>query len=1060
MRVCKIHIDGFGIFHGLSLDDIPVGLSLFLGDNESGKTTLMQFVRTMLFGFPRRGRQEYYPPLRGGNHGGRVHVVMEDGRRFTIERHGREVTVMQDGGAPQATEPSQLLLGGIDRQTFERIFALGLGELQGLDILSQESVRGRILAAGAGLGVTSVPVAMHSLDKELAALLSQRGRKEINKIVASMRRVEAQRRQLLGQSTEYAECEKARDEMEKKIEAARDRADRIRQRLRRIEQLTQAREHWVRLCGVREKRARLDFAKEFPPNGLERLENLNKEIEELEWSTEEKRNEIARFEEELGRITLDEVLLEHEQEIETLAAEREKFASALDDIPGAKSGVARAREEREKRLGELGPGWDIERLRQLDTSVQVRQHVQELGRRLDAFERTHEQTAGTLTRAREAEQEAKRSAEEARRRFEELPAPPITDVDHLRKGREAVRVLRTLVHRRDVLESQREEKRAACRDVEERLGYLQRQQESWAGRVLSWTPLLSLIGGVVLAVVLAVQGSYVPALVVLVIGVVGAGFFRTLSRQLPHVLEQRQHVERLKRAVNEELQSVEKEVATVDENLRRLAHEAHLERPQDSAHLERMAGELDRAAEELHEWRQRKGDEDEAEQKWRTAQEHLGKVEREAERVRAELETARSEWRKWLAERGFLDTIRPDGFEAVLQAVERARDAERNLSDRLERAEHIESYIHATRVRIESLLGLCGREALGKRSGVEDVDAFRKELEDARQAQRRQRELDDKLRTARSELKRLETKLHQKREELKELLAHARAQDGEAFRRLAASHEEWRECTQQIDKEEDAMRTIAGTSEALERIEKELEETDPSRLHAEKDILESDLGEVQTRRSDGEREIGSLTERLGQMASDEQLGELLLEQRSMQEQLDDGVRRWSSFVVCRYLLDQARAVYERERQPRVIQEAGTFLGTMTSSRYRLISPVGESSIRLEDAALQQKEEGTWSSGLADQVYFAVRLGLAREFGSHTEPLPVILDDVLVKFDPSRQLGAAKVILEFSREHQVLLFSCHPELKETLEKARQESGLSDTPVASYGIDDGELVSPPG
>ena len=40
----------------------------------------------------------------------------------------------------------------------------------------------------------------------------------------------------------------------------------------------------------------------------------------------------------------------------------------------------------------------------------------------------------------------------------------------------------------------------------------------------------------------------------------------------------------------------------------------------------------------------------------------------------------------------------------------------------------------------------------------------------------------------------------------------------------------------------------------------------------------------------------------------------------------------------------------------------------------------------------------WSSGLADQVYLALRLALAKVFSYQVDALPIILDDILVRFD--------------------------------------------------------------
>lgn len=127
MHFRGLHIDGFGIFQDCDVRDLPNGLIVFSGENECGKTTLMQFFRTVLFG-PPRGSKNTYPPLRGGRHGGRLELLMEDGRNIIVERIDKKVTISDDSGTARR-EPAEYLLNGVDRQTYERVFAMGLKDL-------------------------------------------------------------------------------------------------------------------------------------------------------------------------------------------------------------------------------------------------------------------------------------------------------------------------------------------------------------------------------------------------------------------------------------------------------------------------------------------------------------------------------------------------------------------------------------------------------------------------------------------------------------------------------------------------------------------------------------------------------------------------------------------------------------------------------------------------------------------------------------------------------------------------------------------------------------------
>ena len=49
MRIESLHIDKFGKLRAFDLA-FPEGLTIVRGDNESGKTTILAFLRAMLYG--------------------------------------------------------------------------------------------------------------------------------------------------------------------------------------------------------------------------------------------------------------------------------------------------------------------------------------------------------------------------------------------------------------------------------------------------------------------------------------------------------------------------------------------------------------------------------------------------------------------------------------------------------------------------------------------------------------------------------------------------------------------------------------------------------------------------------------------------------------------------------------------------------------------------------------------------------------------------------------------------------------------------------------------------
>ncbi len=59
MRITSLKIERFGVWEGLSLPKVSRGVNVFYGPNEAGKTTLMQFIRTCLYGGADEERARY-----------------------------------------------------------------------------------------------------------------------------------------------------------------------------------------------------------------------------------------------------------------------------------------------------------------------------------------------------------------------------------------------------------------------------------------------------------------------------------------------------------------------------------------------------------------------------------------------------------------------------------------------------------------------------------------------------------------------------------------------------------------------------------------------------------------------------------------------------------------------------------------------------------------------------------------------------------------------------------------------------------------------------------------
>jgi len=65
-----------------------------------------------------------------------------------------------------------------------------------------------------------------------------------------------------------------------------------------------------------------------------------------------------------------------------------------------------------------------------------------------------------------------------------------------------------------------------------------------------------------------------------------------------------------------------------------------------------------------------------------------------------------------------------------------------------------------------------------------------------------------------------------------------------------------------------------------------------------------------------------------------------------------------------------------------------------------------------------------SDGTRDQLFLALRLAGIEQHLKDREPMPLIVDDILINFDADRAKATLACLAELSRQTQVLVFTHH------------------------------------
>ncbi|MDE2927959.1 MAG: AAA family ATPase [Acidobacteriota bacterium] len=1031
MRIQGFRIDGFGRFADHSVGPLDNPLTLIYGPNEAGKSTYLAFIRTILFGFPRRLGHRHYPPLSGGRHGGSIDLVGGDGGRYVVHRvQGRGAgPVTVTGGNGEVLDKGVLaqLLGHHGRDVFESVFAFTLEDLHSGDLLGKSSVNSQIYSAG--MGVTKLPQAVKKLQAERATLFLKGG--SVNRIARTARKldeVEARLRDVANNAVEFGRLTTRLQEVESRLSDLKRVRRRGQSRLDHRRQLQDAWEDWNDLIGVDRQLVELPVIKDFPVDGIRRLEALE---ERLRGARREYDSARTGVEEARAKTTVrieHAAIVDSAVEIRNLARLRGAFDKSVRDLPKRQAELENYRNDLLKTIQELGPDWDEQRLEHFDLSLAVREEISEHEERLRRAreglrrsESAHEQAEGLL-------KEASQSVDRAKKELEADPRPEY-DADGVRRRRSEVRRARAQLNRYE-----REVQRAS--DLKRQLDGVYRAGSPAAGNAMMWLAVLCAAIGIVLAVAGVMGGGailvmgVVTSLILIALAVyflvrnrAGAGTAESpIADPIRRSLEdaRRRHLD-MRAELGET--ALEMGLKEINESVLTDAEESLDAENLRLAQRERLRQVLKQAKESMRERAARKDE----------AGENVA-------RARARVDAARMAWRAWLEERSLHTTFTPEAMGELRGQIELGRN-------RFAEVRNWRQRIAGIREDIDSYAAMVGPLASsfdvdfdpgdahavgGTADALIDLDErVRRKLRDRANAT-------TELHTAESELKEREKRLAAAESELRRLLGSGGATDAEHFRKRAERFRQRAELGERRREVLSRLQRISGPGERLDSLMQRLENIDLQSILARINQVRDELDEADKEIQSLSTERGGIRSDLDRLIGEEQSSGWRMERHLLLEQIRGHAREWVIRTLVQQLLESAQSKFEKERQPGVVRHAERFFDRITGNRYpQVYAPLGERTIIVTEGAGHRKSPDELSRGTREQLFLSLRFGLIRELGLRTEPLPVVVDEVLVNFDPDRALRAARAFVELSRTNQILVFTCHPAVVELFQKAAGE-----------------------
>ncbi len=1038
MRLKGWHVDGFGIFRDYEIQDLPDGLTIFVGPNEAGKSTLLAFLRGALFGFPDgRSREPKYPPLQGGRHGGRV-VLTARGRDHIIERRasgGSSLALTLPDGQRGDEADLRLLVGGADDRLFRSVFAFSLTELQTLETLTAEGVRDRIFSAGIAGAGRSARTAMRELETRAAALLRPRSQARINQLLGELTTLSRQLDEAKGSAIQYLDWVRDEEARAAEIATLGSKTDEVRKRAAHFTMLRELWPTWNHLQGIRTELDAIEPVPGFPSGAAERLAHLVQECRAAEQAIEELKSSQQSTAHRLAALRSDDTLRavapEVEQAYETLALHR----NLLSQIPPAQAKVTETQELLDERLRALGPDWDAAAVTTLDLSIGVQDETRAFDSRLARSASVVEQHQRDF----EAAGRRRQTAQLARDRVTDASPKPPPDADVIDGQMATVRRLRSNLGELRAAQATATVHETAVRDRARAIAVLESQRLPWSPGWIARLLLVGLIASSLVAALLISSPGNVPAFAAVAAAAVAGLAYLLWQRHRVTVRAREQRdagLDVFQAEHDQAIQARDEHIRLANEFASTISTDSatmNLPDPPSTQALEDLNELLMRQRSHWFEWRERQARQGDADGEIQAAAD-------EVERAAAALDSARrvmaadgARWESWKAGAALPATLTTQGATHFFETALACREAVQQSRATAAEVTRLTGEVSAWRERARAVVRAAGRvEAPTDEELIEQMHELRRDCQEDQQARSSRAVLEEESEKTAAKIVGLQASLRRWLEERRQLYREAGAVDGASFRRRLTAHQRRAELQTRFDDLGRQVFTRIGRGPEAAELRRLLSSGRVEEWRTQADAAQGEAEELQRARDEAVARHRDAQRARLELESSADIVQLETEREGLLAELQAATRRRRVLGLARTLIEKTLREFERTRQPQVLAQASSMFAFVTHGRYeRLVQREEGNEIVLMGRGEEPLAIETLSRGTAEQLYLCIRLALAAEFGRRSEPLPVVMDDVFVNFDPDRARAVGHIVAEFARTQQVLVFTCHPSTRDLL-----------------------------
>lgn len=318
-----------------------------------------------------------------------------------------------------------------------------------------------------------------------------------------------------------------------------------------------------------------------------------------------------------------------------------------------------------------------------------------------------------------------------------------------------------------------------------------------------------------------------------------------------------------------------------------------------------------------------------------------------------------------------------------------------------------------------------------------------RELNEAREARASLKKIEIQSKEIKEEIENADITIRSSQEQLASLREQSHVETDDSLL-LAGEHSRIkRDLQQKLNMlEQELIRNGDGLS--IVELEKEYSESEIDAIGGELERISSDLKELHTKRDILRDKRQTLQNEIDAKDGNAKAANASEEAEQQLATIISGVEQYLRLKIGALILERQIEDYRKKNQAPVLARAGKLFSKLTMGSYANLRDELDDSgnpillgVRPDDSEVNI--DGM-SDGSRDQLYLALRLATLEQHLSKEEPMPFIVDDILIGFDDNRTGVCLNLLAELSTSTQVLLFTHHRRVIELAEAIEAKAGL--------------------